>query len=51
MQTAANLLAYEAGYFHTADVRGLGLGMLALTVAVALLVLPYWSLSACRWSG
>ena len=44
VQTAANLLAYEAGYFHTADVRRLGLGMLVLTVAVALLVLPYWSL-------
>lgn len=44
VQTAANLLAYEAGYFHTADVRRLGLGMLVLTAAVALLVLPYWSL-------
>src|ERR1044072_1973958 len=44
VQTAANLLAYEAGYFHTADVRRLGLGMLVLTIAVALLVLPYWSL-------
>ncbi|HET6224073.1 MAG TPA: SLC13 family permease, partial [Dongiaceae bacterium] len=44
VQTAANLLAYEAGYFPTADVRRLGLGMLVLTIAVALLVLPYWSL-------
>lgn len=44
VQTAANLLAYEAGYFPTTDVRRLGLGMLVLTIAVALLVLPYWSL-------
>ena len=44
VQTAANLLAYEAGYFPRADVRRLGLGMLVLTIAVALLVLPYWSL-------
>ncbi len=44
VQTAANLLAYEAGYFPSADVRRLGLGMLVLTIAVALLVLPYWSL-------
>ena len=44
VQTAANLLAYEAGYFPTADVRRLGLGMLVLTIAVTLLVLPYWSL-------
>jgi citrate:succinate antiporter len=44
VQTAANLLAYEAGYFDTADVRRLGIGMLALTIVVALLVLPYWSL-------
>jgi len=27
-------------------VRRLGLGMLVLTIAVALLVLPYWSLLA-----
>jgi anion transporter len=46
VQTAANLLAYEAGYFHTADVRRLGLGMLPLTIVVALLVLPYWGLLA-----
>ena len=46
VQTAANLLAYEAGYFHTADVRRLGLGMLLLTIVVALLVLPYWGLLA-----
>lgn len=44
VQTAANLLAYEAGYFSSADVRRLGLGMLALTIAVVLLVLPYWSM-------
>lgn len=46
VQTAANLLAYEAGYFHTADVRRLGMGMLVLTIVVALLVLPYWGLLA-----
>ena len=46
VQTAANLLAYESGYFRTADVRRLGLGMLVLTIAVAPLVLPYWSLLA-----
>jgi anion transporter len=44
VQTAANLLAYEAGYFDAADVRRLGLGMLVLMIAVALLVQPYWQL-------
>lgn len=44
VQTAANLLAYEAGYFSTADVRKLGIGMLGLTIVVVMLVLPYWSL-------
>ncbi len=44
VQTAANLIAYESGYFAAADVRRLGLGMLAITGAVVLLVLPYWSL-------
>ena len=54
VQTAANLLAYEAGYFHTADVRRLGVGMLVLTIVVALLVLPYWGLlapAACATLG
>ena len=37
-------LMSEAGYFHTADVRRLGLGMLGLTIVVALLVVPYWNL-------
>ena len=46
VQTAANLLAYESGYFQTSDVRRLGLGMLVLTVVVSLSVLPYWSLLA-----
>ena len=31
---------------HTADVRRLGVGMLVLTIVVALLVLPYWGLLA-----
>jgi anion transporter len=44
VQTASNLMAYESGYFDRADVRNLGLGMLALTILIALLVLPYWSL-------
>jgi anion transporter len=44
VQTAANLLAYESGYFNTADVRKLGAGMLVLTIVVAILVLPYWGL-------
>jgi len=44
VQTASNLLAYEAGYFDTADVRRLGGGMLVLTILVLLLVVPYWSL-------
>jgi solute carrier family 13 (sodium-dependent dicarboxylate transporter), member 2/3/5 len=44
VQTAANLLAYESGYFDAADVRRLGLGMLAITCAVALLTLPYWGM-------
>lgn len=43
VQTAANLLAYETGYFDTADVRRLGIGMLVLTILVVLLVVPYWS--------
>lgn len=44
VQTASNLMAYESGYFDRSDVRNLGLGMLALTILVALLVLPYWAL-------
>lgn len=44
VQTASNLMAYESGYFDRADVRNLGLGMLALTILIALLVLPHWSL-------
>lgn len=44
VQTASNLMAYESGYFDRSDVRNLGLGMLVLTILVALLVLPYWAL-------
>jgi sodium-dependent dicarboxylate transporter 2/3/5 len=44
VQTAANLLAYESGYFEAADVRRLGAGMLFLTIVVALASLPYWAL-------
>jgi solute carrier family 13 (sodium-dependent dicarboxylate transporter), member 2/3/5 len=44
VQTAANLMAYETGYVDRADVMKLGLGMLAATVVVIVLVLPYWAL-------
>lgn len=44
IQTATNLLAYETGYYGAADVRRLGIGMLALTVIVILLTIPYWGL-------
>jgi anion transporter len=44
VQTAANLMAYESGYFDRADVLRLGLAMLGLALVVALLVLPYWAL-------
>jgi anion transporter len=44
VQTAANLMAYETGYFDRGDVMKLGLGMLAATVVVIVLVLPYWAL-------
>ena len=44
VQTAANLMAYEIGYFDRGDVAKLGLGMLALVVIVAMVALPYWAL-------
>lgn len=44
VQTAANLLAYESGYYDGADVRRFGLAMLGLTMAVVLAAIPYWSL-------
>jgi len=44
VQTAANLMAYESGYFDRTDVVKLGLGMLALTIVVVMLTLPYWAL-------
>jgi anion transporter len=44
IQTATNLLAYETGYYGAADVRRLGIGMLALTVVVILATIPYWRL-------
>jgi hypothetical protein len=37
-------LTCESGFFDALDVRRLGLGMLMLTVIVALLVRPYWAL-------
>ena len=44
VQTASNLMAYEAGYFSRADVVKLGLGMLVLTLLIVVLVVPYWAL-------
>jgi anion transporter len=44
IQTATNLLAYETGYYGSADVRRLGIGMLVLTTVVILLTIPYWGL-------
>ena len=45
VQTAANLIAYESGYFSAMDVGRLGVIMLALTIVVSLVVaIPYWSL-------
>lgn len=44
VQTAANLMAYEAGYFDRSDVMKAGLGMLGLTILVVMLVLPYWAI-------
>jgi anion transporter len=43
VQTASNLIAYESGYFHGADVRRLGLAMLGLTILVgSCIAVPYW---------
>jgi len=45
VQTAANLIAYESGYFSAADVGRLGVIMLGLTILVSLAIaVPYWSL-------
>jgi solute carrier family 13 (sodium-dependent dicarboxylate transporter), member 2/3/5 len=44
VQTASNLMAYESGYFDRGDVMKLGTGMLALTVVVIMLMLPYWEI-------
>jgi di/tricarboxylate transporter len=44
VQTAANLMAYESGYFDRADVMRLGLAMLVLTLMVVMLMVPYWTL-------
>ncbi|MEA3071498.1 MAG: citrate:succinate antiporter [Alphaproteobacteria bacterium] len=44
VQTAANLIAYESGYYGAADVARLGFTMLGLTIAVSLCIaVPYWS--------
>lgn len=45
VQTATNLLAYETGHFEAMDVLKVGLGMLALTLLVVVLVaIPWWGL-------
>lgn len=45
VQTVTVLLAYETGHFATRDVLRVGLGMLAITMAVVLLVaIPWWGL-------
>ena len=45
VQTASNLIAYEAGAFDATDVRRLGLVMLCLVLVVVLVVaVPYWGL-------
>ena len=45
VQTAMNLIAYQTGYFTTADVRRFGFVMLGLTLVVILgVAIPYWKL-------
>ncbi len=45
VQTASNLIAYEAGAFDATDVRRLGLAMLVLVLIVVLgIAVPYWGL-------
>jgi anion transporter len=45
VQTASNLLAYESGYFNTADVGRFGIIMLGLAMLVGLgIAVPYWSI-------
>jgi di/tricarboxylate transporter len=45
VQTATNLIAYQTGYFTTADVRRFGFVMLGLTLVVILgVAIPYWKL-------
>ncbi|MGE5617701.1 MAG: SLC13 family permease [Sphingomonadaceae bacterium] len=45
VQTVTVLIAYETGHFSTRDVFRVGLGMLALTVGIVLLVaIPWWGL-------
>lgn len=52
VQTATNLIAYEAGYFKSSDVLILGLFLLLATVLVALLVaVPYWGLLGLKLLG
>jgi solute carrier family 13 (sodium-dependent dicarboxylate transporter), member 2/3/5 len=51
VQTASNLMAYESGYFDRADVVKLGLGMLALTILMVMLVLPYWAALGFQLTG
>src|SRR5205809_1234567 len=45
VQTATNLIAYQTGYFTTADLRRFGFVLLGLTLVVILgVATPYWKL-------
>ena len=51
VETVTILLTYETGHFSTSDVTKVGMGMLALTIAVVLLVaIPWWSLLGLSFS-
>ena len=52
VQTATNLMAYEAGYYGARDVFRLGLALLVvLMVYTVAVILPYWHLVGLRISG
>ncbi len=45
VQTATSIMSYETGLMQGVDVLKVGLGLLALTALVILLIaLPWWSL-------
>jgi len=52
VQTATNLMAYEAGYYGAWDVLRLGLAMLAFLIVFTLAaILPYWRLVGLPLTG